>query len=63
MYETLVIETRGPVATVWLNRPEVHNAFNAKVIEELTAAFTRGITSVASGTVCAFCFTSSAPSS
>jgi methylglutaconyl-CoA hydratase len=41
MYETLVIETRGPVATVWLNRPEVHNAFNAKVIEELTAAFTR----------------------
>ncbi|MBI5780340.1 MAG: enoyl-CoA hydratase/isomerase family protein [Rhodocyclales bacterium] len=41
MYETLVIETRGPVATVWLNRPEVHNAFNAKVIEELTAAFAR----------------------
>lgn len=41
MYETLVIETRGPVATVWLNRPEVHNAFNAKVIEELTAAFTQ----------------------
>lgn len=41
MYETLVIETHGPVATVWLNRPEVHNAFNAKVIEELTAAFAR----------------------
>ena len=41
MYETLVIETRGPVATVWLNRPEVHNAFNATVIEELTAALTR----------------------
>lgn len=41
MYETLVIETRGPVATVWLNRPEVHNAFNAKVIDELTAAFAR----------------------
>lgn len=27
------------VATVWLNRPEVHNAFNAQVIQELHQCF------------------------
>jgi methylglutaconyl-CoA hydratase len=27
------------VATIWMNRPDVHNAFNAQVIAELTAAF------------------------
>jgi methylglutaconyl-CoA hydratase len=31
---------RGHVAEVWLNRPEVRNAFNDGVIGELTAAFT-----------------------
>ena len=31
----------GPVATVTLNRPEVRNAFNDKVIAELTQAFTQ----------------------
>ncbi|BBD76542.1 enoyl-CoA hydratase/isomerase family protein [Hydrogenophilus thermoluteolus] len=40
---TLTIEERpvtGGVATwVWMNRPEVHNAFNAQVIAELTEAF------------------------
>lgn len=35
----LLIEVRGPVATVTLNRPEVRNAFNDEVIAELTAAF------------------------
>ncbi len=30
----------GRVAEVWLNRPEVRNAFNDSVITELTAAFT-----------------------
>lgn len=33
------IERRGPVATVWMNRPEVHNAFNEMFIAELTQAF------------------------
>ncbi len=30
---------RGPVETVTLRRPDVHNAFNEQVIAELTAAF------------------------
>ena len=38
MYKTLEIERAGGVATVWMNRPEVHNAFNAELISELTAA-------------------------
>ena len=28
-YETLAIERRGAVATIWMDRPEVFNAFNA----------------------------------
>ncbi|NLH83271.1 MAG: enoyl-CoA hydratase/isomerase family protein, partial [Phyllobacteriaceae bacterium] len=39
MFETLEIERDGAVATVWMNRPERHNAFNARVIGELTEAF------------------------
>jgi methylglutaconyl-CoA hydratase len=38
MYETLEIERDGGVATVWMNRPDVHNAFNAQLIADLTAA-------------------------
>lgn len=38
MYETLEIELNQGVATVWMNRPEVHNAFNAQLIADLTAA-------------------------
>lgn len=41
MFETLEIEIVAGVATLWMNRPEVHNAFNARVIEELTAALLR----------------------
>jgi methylglutaconyl-CoA hydratase len=33
------IEYSGAVAWVWMNRPEVHNAFNEGLIEELTRAF------------------------
>ncbi len=33
------IERAGPVAWIWMNRPEVHNAFDAALIEELTTAF------------------------
>ena len=39
---TATLDIRRPslhVAEVWLNRPEVRNAFNAEVITELTAAF------------------------
>lgn len=36
---TVSITHQGPVATLMLQRPEVHNAFNAAMIAELHAAF------------------------
>jgi len=39
MFETLEILRDGAVATVWMNRPDRHNAFNAQVISELAQAF------------------------
>ena len=42
MSTTLDIRRPSPhVAEVWLNRPEVRNAFNDGVINELTASFER----------------------
>ena len=38
-FTTLQIERRGGVATVWMNRPDKHNAFNETLIAELDAAF------------------------
>lgn len=38
MLHTLEIEKNG-IATVTLNRPEIHNAFNEELIKELTDAF------------------------
>ncbi len=38
---TLDIQRQGPVAQVFLNRPDVRNAFNDEVIAELSAAFTK----------------------
>ena len=38
MYQTLEIERQGGVATVWMNRPDVHNAFDETLIAEITAA-------------------------
>jgi len=38
---TLDIQIAGPVARVYLNRPEVRNAFNDGVVAELTDGFTR----------------------
>lgn len=35
MYETLEIERHGRVATIWMNRPEVFNAFNEQLITDL----------------------------
>ncbi|HEX7045123.1 MAG TPA: enoyl-CoA hydratase/isomerase family protein [Burkholderiales bacterium] len=39
MYKSLDIEIRDRVATVWMNRPDTHNAFDETLIRELTAAF------------------------
>ncbi|MCB2207036.1 MAG: enoyl-CoA hydratase/isomerase family protein [Bacteroidetes bacterium] len=38
-YKTIFIEAKNNVISVWLNRPEVHNAMNALMIEELTDAY------------------------
>lgn len=38
MFVALEIELNGPVATIWMNRPELHNAFDETLIAELTAA-------------------------
>ena len=32
MYQTPEIERSGRVATVWMNRPDVHNAFDETLI-------------------------------
>ena len=39
-YQFLELEQQNQVATVWLSRAELHNAFNTQVIEELNACFT-----------------------
>lgn len=41
MYQTLEIEHAGPVATIWMNRPAVFNAFDEQLIAELAAACAR----------------------
>ncbi len=37
-YETILVETRGPVGLVTLNRPKVLNALNAQLMGELSRA-------------------------
>lgn len=37
-YTALEIDTDGPVATIWMNRPDRHNAFDEVLISELTEA-------------------------
>jgi methylglutaconyl-CoA hydratase len=39
MFDTLEIERKDRVATVWMNRPDRHNAFDAQVISDLARAF------------------------
>ncbi len=39
--EVVLFEERGPVATVTLNRPSLHNAFNDVVVKSLAAAWER----------------------
>ena len=38
MNDALQIERSGATLTLWLNRPELHNAFDAGLIARLTAA-------------------------
>lgn len=37
-YTTIHYETKDGIRTIWLNRPEVHNAFNNTMLTELTDA-------------------------
>jgi len=39
-YQTITVEIKNMVATLTLNRPEVHNAFNEVMLAELTEVFT-----------------------
>ena len=34
-YETIEFELKDNIGTVWLNRPDVHNALNEKLISEI----------------------------
>lgn len=38
-YQTLELESHRDVGVIWMNRPEVRNAFNETMIAELSAAF------------------------
>lgn len=38
-YQTLELEIKNEVGTIWLNRPEIHNAFNEVMIAELIEMF------------------------
>ena len=40
-FNTLELQAEGPVARIWLNRPELRNAFDDEVIGELSRAFTQ----------------------
>jgi len=40
-FKTILFELNNGVATVWLNRPEIHNAFNNEMITEITDCFNK----------------------
>ena len=40
-YQTIEFELSGKVGTIWLNRPDVHNALNAEMITEIIDFFTK----------------------
>jgi methylglutaconyl-CoA hydratase len=37
-YDTIKVELNGTIGTIYLNRPEIHNAFNHKMVLEIIAA-------------------------
>ncbi len=37
--QTIELKIEGTIATVWLNRPEIHNAFNETMISELLECY------------------------
>ena len=39
-YQTLEFEIKNKIITIWLNRPEVHNAFNSTMLNELVDILT-----------------------
>ena len=39
MYKTIEIKFTNSLATIWLNRPTIHNAFNEEMISEIRRAF------------------------
>jgi methylglutaconyl-CoA hydratase len=39
-YKNILVNISGQVATIWLNRPEVHNAVSPEMLDELTECFT-----------------------
>ena len=39
MYETILVDVRGPVTLISLNRPQALNALNSQVLADLIAAF------------------------
>lgn len=41
MYENILVEERGPIGIITLNRPKKLNALNTKVIAEIKNAFTK----------------------
>ncbi len=38
-FRTIEIQRQGPCSVIYLNRPEIHNAFNEEMISELLRAF------------------------
>lgn len=40
-YEEILCERSGAIAKITINRPEVHNAFTPRTVEEMIAAFSR----------------------
>jgi methylglutaconyl-CoA hydratase len=39
MFKTIELEVKNEIGTIWLNRPEIHNAFNEVMISELIQLF------------------------
>lgn len=38
-YETIEFELKGSIGTLWMNRPDVHNALNEKMISEIIQCY------------------------